>query len=750
MRMAFLGDYVPRLCGIATFTRDLCEAVSAAAPGAECYVGAVNDRAEGYEYPPRVRFELMEKDIDSYRRAADFLNFNNVGVLCVQHEFGIYGGPAGSHLLALLKEVRMPVVTTLHTILGDPNAAQRKVMDELTRRSDRLVVMAQKGAEILREVYAVPEAKIDIIPHGIQDVPLEHSSDSKIQFGVGGRTVLLTFGLIGPGKGIEHVIQALPEIVRSHPEVVYIVLGATHPHLLAREGERYRLSLEWLAEELGVKEHVIFYNRFVTAEDLKEFISATDIYLTPYLNQAQITSGTLAQVFGAGKAVVSTPYWHAQELLANGRGTLVPFGSPPDIAGAVCNYLDHPDLMQRTQETAWHAGREMIWPAVASRYLQSFSHACADRQILPRTAFAGWTAADRKHELPALKLDHLERMSDSTGIFQHALFTVPDFLHGYCTDDNARAFILCCLRNDLGGHPPNESLNRLSSTYLAFLASALNRDTGGFRNFMSFDRRWLEAAGSEDSHGRALWALGTGTSHAHHSGQRGLCTQLFDLGLSKVESFTSPRAWAFSLLGIHEYLREFPDNHHAAAAREVLTSDLVRLWKNYATTDWPWFESSATYDNARLCQALLLSGHAMGHAEALEIGLKSLSWLVSIQKTPAGCFRPIGSAGFYVRDGTRAHFDQQPVEAQAMVSACLTAYRVTSDAVWSREASRAFDWFLGRNDLAIPLYDPATGGCADGLHHDRPNENQGAESTLAFHLALAEMTFAQHPLPVRT
>jgi glycosyltransferase involved in cell wall biosynthesis len=749
-RIAFLGDYVPRLCGIATFTRDLCEAISKAAPEAECYVGAVNDREEGYEYPPRVRFELLEKDVDSYRRAADLLNFNNVGILCVQHEFGIYGGPAGSHLLALLKEVRMPVITTLHTILGEPNTAQRRVMDELTRRSDRLVVMAHKGAAILREVYAVPDGKVDIIPHGIQDMPITNSADSKTQFGVAGRTVLLTFGLIGPGKGIENVIQSLPQIVRNYPKVVYIVLGATHPHLLAREGERYRLSLEWLAEELGVKEHVIFYNRFVTAEDLQEFIAASDIYLTPYLNQAQITSGTLAQVFGAGKAVVSTPYWHAQELLRDGRGTLVPFASPPDIARAVCNYLDHPDLMQRTQETAWHAGREMIWPAVASRYLQSFSNACAHHQVLPRTAFAGLAAADRDHELPTLKLEHLERMTDSTGIFQHALFTVPDFHHGYCTDDNARAFILCCLRDNLGGHPPNESLNRLSSTYLAFLANALNRDTGGFRNFMSFERRWLEAIGSEDSHGRALWALGTGKSHALHSGQQGLCTQLFDIGLGKVDAFNSPRAWAFALLGIHEYLRAFTENERATATRKTLTLRLKQLWKNYATTDWPWFESSATYDNARLSQALLLSGQAMEDAEALEIGLKSLSWLVSIQKTPNGCFRPIGSAGFYVREGARAHFDQQPVEAQAMVSACLSAYQVTSDPAWSREARRAFDWFLGRNDLALPLYDPATGGCADGLHHDRLNENQGAESTLAFHIALAEMTFATHPLTLPT
>jgi glycosyltransferase involved in cell wall biosynthesis len=747
-RVAFLGDYVPRQCGIATFTRDLCEAVSAAAPEAECYAGAVNDRVEGYEYPSRVRFELQEKDIDSYRRAADFLNFDNVDVLCVQHEFGIYGGAAGSHLLALLKEVRMPVVTTLHTLLREPNATQRKVMNELIQRSERLVVMARKGAEILREVYAVPESKIAVIPHGIPDVPLVDSSTAKAQFGVEGKKVLLTFGLIGPGKGIEHAIEALPEIIQRHPEVVYIILGATHPHLLAHEGERYRLSLEWLAEELGVREHVIFDKRYVSPADLREFVSATDIYLTPYLNREQITSGTLAQVFGAGRAVVSTPYHHAEELLTKGQGMLVPFSKPAGIAAAVCEYLERPELILSTQKAAWQAGREMIWPAVAHRYLETFREACLERRAPARTAFAGWTAG-HKQGLPAFKLDHLVRMTDSTGIFQHALHTVPDFHHGYCTDDNARAFILCCLLDDLGGRPPGESLNGLSTTYLAFLAAALNRDTGGFRNFMSFGRQWLEPEGSEDSHGRALWALGTGSVHAHHTGQQRLCASLFEAGLARVEAFSSPRAWAFSLLGIHEYLRGNPLSSGAMAAREVLTRDLMRLWKQCATTEWPWFEPGATYDNARLSQALLISGQAMDHAEMQDIALQSLRWLVSIQKTPSGCFRPIGSNGFCIRDGARAHFDQQPVEAQAMISACLAAYHITSDPSWLREARRAFEWFLGRNDLAMPLYDPITGGCGDGLHPDRVNENQGAESTLAFHLALAEMTFAQHPLPAR-
>lgn len=751
-RIAFLGNYPPRLCGIATFTHDLCEAVACAAPDSDCFVGALNDRAEGYAYPARVHFELLEKDLNGYRRAADFLNFNNADVLSVQHEFGIYGGPAGSHLLALLKEVRMPVVTTLHTVLSQPNAAQYQVMAELAERSERLVVMARKGAEILRDTYGVAETKVDVIAHGIPDLGFIESGFFKEQFGVDGCKVLLTFGLISPGKGIEHVIEALPEIVRQHPKVVYLVLGATHPQLLAREGERYRLSLERLAADRQVREHVIFYNRFFSAEDLKQFIGATDIYLTPYLNEAQITSGTLAYVFGAGKVVVSTPYWHAQELLADERGVLVPFHSPGAIATAVCSLLDDAPRMEKIRRDAYVVGREMIWPVVARHYLETFQQARADRRATPRTAFAGWTLGSRPYQLPPLRLDHLVRMSDGTGIFQHATFNVPNFHHGYCTDDNARAFILCNMLDELGDPLPAEILDGLATRYLAFLAAAFNETSGRFRNFMNHSRQWLDEIGSQDSHGRALWAMGTGVGRSHNDGHRKLATQLFEHGLAAAASFSAPRAWSFTLLGIHEYLRRFPGEPKALAMHETLTARLVNLWHECATDAWPWFEPSVTYDNARLCQALILSGQWQGHSEALAIGLKSLRWLASIQKTPTGHFRPIGSDGFYHRDGARADFDQQPLEAQAMVAACLEAFRATQNPTWSHKARRAFEWFLGRNDLGLPLYDSSTGGCCDGLHQDRVNENQGAESSLAFHLALADMTFAEHlitppPLP---
>src|SRR6201984_320349 len=444
-QIAFLGDHLPRHCGIATFTSDICDAIATEFPQCQCVVGAVNDRPEGYDYPARIRFEIDENELDSYRRAADFLNVNNVEIILVQHEFGIYGGPAGRHLWALLRDVHMPVITTLHTVLREPNPDQQALMKQLDQLSNRFIVMADRGKSFLKEIYGIASEKVDVIPHGIPDMPFIDPNFNKDQFGVEGKTVLLTFGLLSPNKGIEHVIEALPSILQQHPNVVYIILGATHPNVISREGESYRLRLERLAEDRGVASHVIFYNRFVSLEELKEFIGAADIYITPYLNESQITSGTLAYTFGAGKAVISTPYWHAKELLAEDRGILVPFADPKAIAEGVKRFLSDPILMTATRKKAWKLGRGMIWPVVAKRHMESFERARARLSVPPRKAFAARTLDNRPYELPPLKLDHLFRMTDDTGIFHHALFNVPNFAEGYCTDDNARAFILTLL-----------------------------------------------------------------------------------------------------------------------------------------------------------------------------------------------------------------------------------------------------------------------------------------------------------------
>jgi glycosyltransferase involved in cell wall biosynthesis len=741
-KIAFVGDHLPRKCGIATFTTDLLAAVANAYPQSQCLAVSVNDIPGGYEYPEVVRFEIEEQDLSSYLRAADFLNISNVDVVCLQHEFGIFGGPVGGHILAFLRELRMPVVTTLHTVLREQKADQRRVMDGLISLSSRLVVMTERGRQMLEEIYHAPPAKIDLIPHGIPDVGFVDPTYFKDQFGVEGKVVLLTFGLLSPNKGIEHVLNALPEILTEFPDVVYIVLGATHPNELREHGEAYRLSLEILARKNKIEKNVIFYNQFVDLENLKEFIGAADLYITPYLNEAQVTSGTLAYAFGAGKAVVSTPYWHAAELLADDRGSLVPFGDAPAIAREVLGLLRDDTRRHTIRKNAYRIGRDMIWSSVAQMYMRSFDSSRLAVSTTSRKFLAAKTLDRIPRELPKMKLSHLSRMTDSTGVFQHAIFSVPNFAEGYCTDDNARAFVLAVLLGELGDDP--EGVRTLATTSAAFLHHAFDVKTGRFHNHMSFDRRWLDPHGSEDCQGRAIWALGLGVGRSPFRSFQIMAGQLFAQALPAVTGFSSPRAWAFSLIGIHEYLRRLSGDSLVNQTRETLICRLMARFEASAHPDWQWFEEELSYDNAKLAHALIVSGQGTGQQSVLDRGLRALRWLTELQMSEKSHFRPIGSNGFYKRHGTRANFDQQPVEAQATVSACLEAYRATSDLSWYEHAQRAFDWFIGWNDLGLELYSPETGGCRDGLHVDRVNGNQGAESTLAFLLSLAEMRLAQN------
>jgi glycosyltransferase involved in cell wall biosynthesis len=740
-KIAFVGNHLPRKCGIATFTSDLLAAVAAAHPQSWCFSVSVNDVKGSYEYPEVVRFEIEEQDLSSYLRAADFLNISNVDIVCLQHEFGIFGGPAGSHILALLRELRMPVVTTLHTILHEPRGDQRRVMKELISLSTRVVVMAERGRRMLQEIYETPPAKIDLIAHGIPDVGFVDPTYFKDQFGVEGRIVLLTFGLLSPNKGIEYVLNALPSILMEFPEVVYIVLGATHPNELREHGEAYRLGLEILAKKNKIEKSVIFYNEFVDLENLKEFIGAADLYITPYLNEAQITSGTLAYTFGAGKAVISTPYWHAAELLAEDRGALVPFADAAAIAREVVGLLHDDTRRHAIRKNAYRIGREMIWSNVAQLYMRSFELSRLGGAALSRKSLATKTLDQKPRELPELKLSHLSRMTDSTGVFQHAVFSVPNFSEGYCTDDNARAFILALKLSELGEDP--EVVRNIATTCAAFLHHAFDLGTKRFHNHLSFDRRWLDEQGSEDCHGRAIWALGAGVGRSPLRSFQMMAGQLFALALPAVTEFTSPRAWAFGLIGIHEYLRRLKGDSLVNQTCEILTRRLMDLFERNARPGWCWFEEVLSYDNSKLAHSLILSGQAAGRPAVLERGLHALRWLSELQISEKGHFRPIGSNGFYRFGGRRADFDQQPIEAQSMISACLEAYRTTSDSWWYEQAQRAFDWFIGWNDLGLDLYSPESGGCRDGLHVDRVNGNQGAESTLAFLLSLAEMRMAQ-------
>jgi glycosyltransferase involved in cell wall biosynthesis len=738
-RIAFIGNYLPRQCGIATFTTDLCTAIAAEYGSGCLFAIPVNDPESSYQYPEQVRLELSQENRASYEQAAEFLNFNGNDLVCMQHEYGIFGGTAGSHILALLRKLKMPLVTTLHTVLREPDPNQRAVLDEIAELSDRLIVMSEHAACLLRDVYDVPTGKIDLIPHGVPDLPFTDPNYFKDRFDTEGKSVLLTFGLLSPNKGIENVIRAMPAILAKHENLVYIVSGATHPHIRRREGEKYREELQALAIECGVSSHVIFNNRFVSTEEMIEHVGAADIYITPYRQEAQVVSGTLAIALGAGKAIVSTPYWHAKELLADGRGMIVPFDDPSSIAEAVLTLLDNDAERHAMRKRAYLYSRSTTWQKTAQAYMASFQRARIQRMFRPRPTLQDIFTEKAADILPPLNTTHLLSMTDDTGMLQHAIFSLPNCLEGYTTDDNARALIVATLLNESA--PANRHKHAgLSRRYLAFLWLAFHEKTGRFRTFLSYDREWQEEVGSEDSHGRALWALGTVFCHSEDPGLRGAAGRLFEAAVPAALTFTSPRSWAFSVLGMQAYLDCFPGDRLIQGARNLHANRLLDIYERTHSETWQWFETSLSYSNARLSQALLIAGWRSANRRMVDVGCESLRWLLAVQhRCEDDIFVPIGSRGFFTEGGEKARFDQQPVEACATVSACLAAYGITNETCWLDEAWCAFRWFLGENDLQVPLYDPKTGGCRDGLHPDRVNENQGAESTLSFLMALLEM-----------
>jgi glycosyltransferase involved in cell wall biosynthesis len=735
-RIAVIGNHTPRRCGIATFTADLAESLAAEAPESEVWVAAMNDAPTGYPYPSRVHFELNEECRGDYRLAAEFLNINGIDVASLQHEYGIFGGPAGGFILDLIGQLRMPVVTTLHTVLRDPTPDQRRVTGEIARLSAKLVVMSRRAAGFLRDIYEVPEEKIAFVHHGIPDLSFVDPSYYKDQFGVEGRTVAATFGLLSPNKGIEHMIAAMPEIVRSHPEFMYLVLGVTHPNVKKQEGERYRTALQRLATKLGVAENVQFLNRFVDIQELCEFLGCADIYVTPYANEAQITSGTLAYAMGSGKPVVSTPYWYATEMLAEERGVITPFGDVEALTANILALLADPVRRHAIRKQAYLFTRDAVWSKVAKEYFMVFAEAKERGHRQPTRRFQTRVGLPAAAALPEINLEYLRRMTDSTGLLQHAKFNIPDRMHGYCTDDNARALVLTVSAQDF--LPEQKGLAAMSACYLAFLTHALNPGTARFRNFMSYDRRWEETEGSEDSQGRALWALGVAVGRAPDPGQLAAATSLFNQALPAAETFEHPRASALALIGINAYLGRFAGDTGAKRVARLLARRILRDFKRNATDDWYWFEDILTYDNGKLAQALLETGTTLESARMVEVGLKTLEWLTEVQSAN-GMFRPVGNDGWYQKGGARARFDQQPIEAQSMIEAYAAAFAATGEMRWVDLADQVFQWFLGQNDLAAPLWDPKTGACYDGLGPEGPNLNQGAESTLAWLLSLADM-----------
>ncbi|RMF96973.1 MAG: glycosyltransferase [Candidatus Schekmanbacteria bacterium] len=736
--VALIGNYLPRRCGIATFTSDLLRGLSLEAPDTSFWAIAMNDIPEGYPYPSEVRFEVRQRELIDYTLASDFLNMNNVDIVNLQHEYGIFGGDCGSNIINLLSNLRMPVVTTLHTVLEQPSDEQKEVLISIAKLSNRLVVMSEHAKEILKKVFGIPYEKIVMIHHGIPDVPFVDPNYYKDQFGVEGRRVILTFGLLSPNKGIEYMIDAMPEIVKRFPDCVYIILGATHPHVKKEHGESYRIFLQRKARELGVENHLIFHNRFVELKELCEFLGAADIYVTPYLNKQQIVSGTLAYSLGAGKAVISTPYWYAEEMLADGRGRIVSFRDSKALAENVINLFSNEVERHSMRKRAYIYCRNMIWKEVSRRYLDVFEEVRSEMEGKAKPVFKTKTLEKTLFDLPQPKLDHLLRLTDDVGILQHAKYIIPDRFHGYCTDDNARALIAVLMAQEFVAE--EDLLIELMCKYLSFLHYAFNEKNGRFRNFMNYERKWLDEKGSDDSYARAIWALGATVGLSKFENIAGYALTLFKKSLSAALEFKYYHPISFSIIGIQEYLKRFGGDSEARRARELLASKLKELYHIHSSDDWQWVSDKVTWGSGKVAQALIMAGQWIPDNEMMEIGLKILEWLMKHQTDNVNkYFAPVGNNGWFEKNSVKARFDQQPIEALSMIEACREAYNVTREEKWISFARLCIEWFLGRNDANAPLYDYITGGCCDGLMASGINQNQGAESTLCWLISLFNM-----------
>ena len=774
--VVMLGNYLPRKCGIATFTTDLANAVDTTFADMDVRTLAMNDREEGYDYPQAVVFELKEDCLADYKQAAEYLLENRPDVVCVQHEYGIFGGNGGDYLLTLLEGIDIPVVVTLHTVLTEPNPDHLRVMSRLDTLANRFVVMSHKAHSILHQTYHIAKHKITYIPHGIPDTPFVDPNYYKDQFDAMGRKLLLTFGLLSPNKGIEYAIKALPKVVAQHPDVLYIVLGATHPNIVRDVGEVYRDSLKELVKELGIERNVKFCDQFVDFDSLCEYLSAADVYVTPYVNAAQITSGTLAYAMGTGKPVVSTPYWYAEEMLAEQRGCLVPFKDADAIADGILAYLNDEELQHSTRKRAYDYTRMARWSEVAASYVTLFETLVEEQTARPGALTVDYKTITQQstqlvEEGPGIK--HLVALSDSVGLFQHAWHMIADRKHGYCIDDNVRAMLVVSdllsaayersksARYNAHTTKDIQHLEETLSTYLSFIADAYNETTHRFRNFMSYDRQWLEESGSEDSQARTIWCTAYALNKLRNTRFRGILCELFHKSMDAADSLSSIRSQAFMILGLKEYLAIYPGDSSAKRLLRGLAESIHHRFLDAQTDEnWLWPEDILAYDNPRLPQALIAASTILKDDAMLNTGLNVLAWLVRIQ-TKNDCFSAIGCHGWYVRGESKARFDQQPLEAAAMLAACRQAIEALllesnnkqdelgsseqtkaeyrSIGTWLSHARMSHEWFLGRNELGVSLYDSESQGCFDGISPRGANKNQGAESTLAWMQANIDM-----------
>lgn len=727
LEIAIVGTYPPRRCGIATFTSDLFRAISLAGEGVVASSIALTDPGGLYDYSGDVSYEIRQDVQADYARAAEFLNHSDVRLVSIQHEYGIFGGSDGAHVLDFLSTLRVPAIVTLHTVLKNPSESQRTIVQRMARYCARLVVMSQVAADLLIGSYGVEPRLVAVIPHGIPEMERSDARSMKDALGLTAERMLLTFGLLGPSKGIETVIRALPALDAVFPGVKYFVVGATHPHILRRHGEAYRASLAEEAERLGVRDNLVFHDHFISTPELCRYLRAADVFVCPYQTEAQVTSGALSYAMGAGAAVVSTPYWYAQELLADGRGRLFPFGDSDSLSRLLLSLLEAPAELDAMRSAAYEFTRPMVWGRVGKAYfdLASMVMGEAPRGRVP-------VEAATRLGLPELRLDHLLRMTDDVGVIQHATYTVPARRSGYCVDDNARALIVALRANRASG---STETSRLVTTFLGYLHLAQRQD-GCFSNLMRYDRT-LEEDGSGDCVGRALWALGTTVLLAAEEGHRRLAREMFERALGHADAL-SLRGTATALMGLTSLLAAEPKASGARAAVGRLAQSLMTRYQHQASADWRWFEPQLTYDNALIPLALFQAYQLTGDRASLRVARDALDFLDGV------CFEGdqlalVGNSGWYPRGGAMSRFDEQPTDAAAFVLAFRGAFATTGDRHYLRRMRSAFAWFLGENRLRVPLYDLVTAGCRDGLGETRANQNQGAESTIAFLLSLLEV-----------
>ncbi|MBE9601426.1 glycosyltransferase family 4 protein [Pedobacter sp. MC2016-24] len=729
MKIAYISSYPPRECGIATFNHNLLRAIGydKNAVSEDSYVVAMNDaeHLDTYEYPAEVKYKIRQENQKDYIRAADYINTSLVDACIMEHEFGIYGGESGVYILPLIARLQKPLVTILHTILKDPSYMQLTIIREIAKYSSRIVVMSHRAVGFLTSIYGIPFNKIQLIEHGVPDLEAKADNPVKESLPFKGKKVLFTFGLISRNKGLETVIEALPAIVAKNPDVMYVVLGTTHPGVIRNSGEEYRDSLKKLARQLGVADNLTFVNKFVSEEQLFDYLTACDMYITPYLNEAQITSGTLSYAIGAGAAVISTPYWHAQELLADNRGRLFDFKDADALAGIVNELFEDQEKLKVLKSNAYEYGLHLRWPSTGEVFVDVLDEAIykslaekdgSNKQIIDPDA------------MPSFSLAHIQRLTDDTGIVQHAKYGIPNLKEGYCVDDNARALILAIL-----AYQQNKSKVALEllPVYLSYI-QYMQCDDGNFRNFLSFTRDYLDEVGSEDSFGRTIWSLGYLINNAPNNSYREFARELFNKSVPHFKDLKHLRGIGNTMIGISSYLKAHPNDEHIKEQFNQLAEPLKAAYRSNKQGHWHWFEDKMTYDNAILPLALLCHYQCAKDQESLDIALESMEYLS--QKTLIhGYLNPVGNDGWLYRDGGEmAIYDQQAIETMAMVLMYFKAYEITHDLTYIKQMYTCYQWFLGENSLKLPLFDHETKGCGDGLQPTGVNRNQGAESTIAY------------------